>query len=101
MHYARTNFLKCALFISHVQHLDLFEQKIYRSQQGVISDSPITPFERVGEVLRFSLFINSKFGRTDRHHTPHTGIDYVLGLVLCTAHKYLFGIKIHFGGVKK
>ena len=30
--------------------------KIYRSQQGEISDSPITPFERVGEVSKFSFF---------------------------------------------
>ena len=28
----------------------------YRSQHGVISDSPITPFEGVGEVSRFSIF---------------------------------------------
>ena len=46
---------------------------IFRSQQGVISDSPITSFERVGEVSRFSFFINSKFGSTlHRHRTPET-----------------------------
>ena len=74
------------LYSNNIVHLG--NTSIYRSQQGVIRDSPITPFERVGEVSRFSFFINSKFG-----HTPHTaqrtdtGNYYVLGLVLRTAQK--------------
>ena len=43
------------------------------SQQGVISDSPITtPFERIGEVSTFSFFNNSKFGRTLHRHWNDT-----------------------------
>ena len=64
------------------KRVHLGNTSIYRSQQGVISDSPITPFERVGDVSRFSFFINLKFGRT-----PHIGNYYELGFVLQTAPK--------------
>ena len=47
------------------------------SQQGVISDSPITPFERLGEVSILSVF---NFVTYTGHHTPdkamHEGFGY-------------------------
>ena len=57
---------------------------IYRSQQGVISDSPNTPFDTVKEVSRFSFSIFCKI----LWRTPNTGQCHVWGLILCTAQKY-------------
>ena len=80
--------MSVALSAQLVKRVRLGNTSIYRYQQGVISDSSVTPFERVGEVSRFSFFINSKFGRTpDTAQTPHTGNYYVLGLVVRTAQK--------------
>ena len=58
------------------KRVHLGNTSIYRSQQGVISDSPNTLFETVGEVSRFSFFITSKFGRTpDTAQTLHRHLN--------------------------
>ena len=91
-----------------VKRVHLGNTNIYRSQQGVISDSPIKPFERVGEVSRFSFFINSKFGRTPhrhrtqhRHRTPHRHRK-LLRIGACATHcpktYYIFYVNFSFFG---
>ena len=64
------------------KRMHLGNTSIYRSQQGVISDTPVSPFERVGDVPRFSFFINSTFSQTLDRRTPETttywGMCYAL-----------------------
>ena len=63
------------------KRLRLDNISIYRSQQGLISDSPNTPFERVGEV--FEILIIKCFAKfCDGHRTPNSdtygGLCYTL-----------------------
>ena len=70
-----------------VKRVCLGNTSIYRSQQGIISDSPKTHFERVGEVSRFS-FSNSKNLLRTLEWTPDTDTKAKYGgCVLHTAPK--------------
>ena len=56
------------------KRVHLGNTSIYRSQQGVISDSPSTTFERLGEVSRFSFSHFLQNFVTDGHtHHPKKG----------------------------
>ena len=72
----------CFFYSKKIVHLG--NTSIYRSQQGVISDSPNTPFERVGEVSRLSF---SHFCKV-LWQTPDSDQCHVWGHVLRTAQKH-------------